>query len=164
MIWTLLLKILPTDVQLSLALRLWGRSERELAIRVARSSSVRSDIAKVVLAQWLLYSENKPSLAAQEEGVSLLKSAAQSGSMEAHQVLASCYLNGEGVSLDVSFAVRLLEIAGKGGRLSAWEDLVHIFTNGKYVAPDYSRAACYADALADAGYPQMQRALRAETL
>jgi TPR repeat protein len=82
----------------------------------------------------------------------------------AHQVLASCYLDGLGVEKNLDLAIGLLEKAANAGRVSAWADLVHLFRDQRHVAVDVSRALVYASALADAGYPQMKMALRAETL
>jgi hypothetical protein len=68
------------------------------------------------------------------------------------------------LALAQGFAVELLENAANEGLLTAWEDLVQLFTNNKFVTPGYDRALAYANKLADAGYPQMRNALRAETI
>lgn len=145
-------------------MRSWERGAKARAIRIARFASRQSVDAKLVLAQWLLYPGDNQELLAADEGIALLTEAASLGSLEALQVLAGCYLNGEGVVPDINRAVKLLEDAGNGGLLVAWEELVHIYTNGRHVSIDTRRAQEYADKLAAAGYPQMQRALRAEVL
>jgi TPR repeat protein len=118
----------------------------------------------VVLAQWFLYEPEKSGLSNGEEAISLLVSASDAGTPEAQQVLAGCYLEGTVVEKDTQVSVDLLERAGRGGRLSAWEDLVHLFTDGRYMDRDVDRALQYAEILANAGFPQMKMALRAETL
>jgi TPR repeat protein len=160
----LLYRLLSSERQLSAAMRSWERGAKAQAIRIARLAARQSIDAKLMLAQWLLYPGGVPELLATDEGVRLLREAASLGSLEALQVLAGCYLNGEGVDPDIDRAVQLLEDAGNGGLLVAWEELVHIFTNGQHVNIDTKRALEYAGKLAVAGHPQMQRTLRAEVL
>lgn len=156
--------LFSADRQLSAALRLWQRGERGRAIRVARWASRKSGIAKLMLAQWLIYPGSAREVHSPSEGIQLLREAIALGVPEAYQVLAGCYLSGEGVNADRDVAVQLLEESAKCGLLSAWQELVHLYTDGKHFDPDYVRALQYANELATAGYPQMRDALRAETL
>jgi TPR repeat protein len=157
-------RLLSSDRQLSAAIRHWKRGDFKSAVRIAGWAARHNALAKLILAQWLLFPGVAREVSSPKEGVLLLREAIESNVLEAYQVLAGCYLTGDGVEVDRNMAVQLLEESGRRGLPAGWQELVHLFTNGRYFAPDYRRALGYANALACAGYPQMRDTLRAETL
>src|SRR5689334_1511327 len=101
------------EKQLSEALRLWKARDRRGALYWGRRAARHSDLAKVVVAQWLM-----DDAAAAREAVELLEEAAAAGSVEAQQVLAAWYLNGTRVPKDAVKAYELTKRAADAGNLT----------------------------------------------
>lgn len=125
-----------------------GRHDDE-ALRLALLAAKHLDSAAVVAAQWYGVKGNW------RDAIPLLEKAAAHGMWEAKQVLASCYLHGDGVEIDVSRGYELAADAAESGSLDCQVELTRYYSNGKLRDPNLVLARKYASMAAASGRPDV---------
>lgn len=154
------LRFSAPDRQIAEAVRCWKAGEVAAALHWARLASRRSDLAKVVLAQWLVHADHDER--ARVEAVALMTDAAQRGCLEAQQVLGAWYLDGSVVERSPVQAGRWLQSAADAGSVQCQLAMVRLLTSGEFREPDLELARHYAQRAAAAGHPEMLQALERE--
>ena len=87
-----------------------------------------------------------------DQGLKLIQSAAEQGLREAELLLGTIYLNGDGISKDVTQAIFWLQKAGDGGNGDAFTNLGNIYCDGDGVPRDRRKGVGYHKKSADMGF------------
>jgi TPR repeat protein len=147
------------DKQLSEALRLWNLRDDSGALKWGRRAARHLPLAKVAVAQWLLFGNIERKGQGTDEAIKLLKEAANAGLPEAQQVLGGCYLEGTGVRKDAAVAFEWIGKAAASGSVTCQLEMVRYYTSGQYREPDVEAARRYAELAAAAGHSEVLAAL-----
>jgi TPR repeat protein len=86
-----------------------------------------------------------------DQGLELIQRAAEQGLPEAQMLLGTIYLNGDGISKDVTQAIFWLRKAGDGGNGDAFTNLGNIYCDGDGVPRDPRKGVGYHKKSADMG-------------
>jgi TPR repeat protein len=144
------------DAQLSEAVRRFKARDDLAAIRLARRAARHSDLAKVIVAQWMAM-QRDPEIV--REAARLLQIAANNGLKEAQQVLSAWYFHGTGVPQDKELAYQWTKRAADAGMVPSQIAMVEYLTSGEEREEDLEGARHYAEMAAAAGHPHLLAAL-----
>jgi TPR repeat protein len=135
-----------------------ARGDRVKAYAIARRLATTDDFARLVLSQWLLYVDDDPSV--RPEGAHLLQQASLNGNVDATYQLASCYLDGIGVSEDAEKGLQLLVSLAESGDTRSQLDVLRTLDEDPRFENREELALRVAELAAQSGMPELLEALK----